>query len=99
VVENESANVIGLAPVEAGDALSNAHLTDEGTYGKGAMMVVSPASNAVAPTVPSLAYIAGANSGNPAANELRIALFAAMADAAIGRYATTRYVKVDVKTK
>ena len=62
-------------------------------------MVVSPASKAVAPTVPSLAYIAGANSGNPAANELRIALFAAMADAAIGRYATTRYVKVDVKTK
>lgn len=63
------------------------------------MAVVNPASNAVAPTVPSLEYIAGANNGNPAANADRIALFDASADAAIGRYATTRYVKTELKTK
>lgn len=70
-----------------------------GTYGSGAIKVVNPASSAVAPTVPSLAYIAGANRGNPAANDERIALFAAIADAAIGRYATTRYVKTELYTK
>ena len=63
------------------------------------MAVVNPASNAVAPTVPSLEYIAGANNGNPAANADRMALFDASADAAIGRYATTRYVKTELKTK
>lgn len=63
------------------------------------MIIVNPASNAVAPTVPSLEYIAGANNGNPAANAERIALFEASADAAIGRYATTRYVNTELKTK
>jgi hypothetical protein len=59
-------------------------------YGSGAITVINPASSAVAPTVPSLAYIAPANKGNPAAKDERTALFAAIADAAIGRYATTR---------
>jgi hypothetical protein len=61
-----------------------------GTHGSGAITVVKPARSAVAPTVPSLVYIAPANKGNPAANDERSALFAAMADAAMGRYATTR---------
>jgi hypothetical protein len=69
------------------------------TNGKGDITVVSPANSAVAPTVPSFMYIAPAKRGNAAANVERIALFAAMADAAIGRYAVTRYVKVEVKTK
>ncbi len=63
------------------------------------MSVNSPASNAVAPTVPSLVYIAPANSGNTAANDERRALFAAIADAAMGRYAVTRYVNTPVKMK
>jgi hypothetical protein len=71
----------------------------EGTHGSGAITVVNPASSAVAPTVPSLEYIAGANKGNPAANDERNALFEAIADAAIGRYATTRYVNTELKTK
>ena len=58
-----------------------------------------PASRAVAPTVPSRLYIAPANSGNAAANADLIALFDAIAEAAIGRYAVTKYVKTDVKTK
>ena len=58
-----------------------------------------PASRAVAPTAPSLTYIGWANNGNAAANVDRRALFAAMADAAMGRYAVTRYVKTDEKTK
>lgn len=60
------------------------------THGNGAMIVVRPANNAVAPTVPNRSYIAPANRGNPAANADRSALLLAMADAAIGRYATTR---------
>jgi hypothetical protein len=48
---------------------------------------VSPARSAVAPTVPSLLYIAPANSGKAAANAERIALLDAMALAAMGRYA------------
>lgn len=70
-----------------------------GTYGSGAMTAVSPANSAVAPTVPSLLYIASAKRGKAAANVERVALFDAMADAAIGRYAVTRYVNVEVKTK
>lgn len=54
-------------------------------HGSGAITVVSPARSAVAPTEPSFEYIAGANRGNPAANDERIALFEAIADAAIGR--------------
>lgn len=49
------------------------------------MIVVKPASNAVAPTVPSRLYIAGANSGNAAANVHLSALLLAIAEAAIGR--------------
>ena len=69
------------------------------THGKGAIIVVRPANNAVAPTVPNRSYIAPANRGNAAANADRSALLLAMADAAIGRYAVTRYVNVDVNTK
>ena len=46
--------------------------------------------------MPSRLYIAGANNGNTAANKDLKALFEAIADAAMGRYAVTRYVKVDV---
>jgi len=63
------------------------------------MSVAKPARRAVAPTVPSLSYIIPANNGNAAANADRNALLLAIADAAIGRYAVTRYVNVDVKTK
>lgn len=84
------------------DRLSG-HLREEyqakTTYGSGVMSVVSPASRAVAPTVPRRSYIWPANSGNTAANVDRSALLLAIADAAIGRYATTRYVNVDVKMK
>jgi len=69
------------------------------THGNGAIIVVRPASNAVAPTVPNRSYIAPANRGNAAAKADRRALLLAMADAAIGRYAVTRYVNVDVNTK
>lgn len=55
------------------------------THGKGAMTAVNPAKSAVAPTVPSLRYMAPANKGNAAANEERIKLFPAMAEAALGR--------------
>jgi hypothetical protein len=54
---------------------------------------------AVAPTVPSLAYSGAANNGNTAAKLDRIALFAAIAEAAMGLYVVTRYVNVDVNTK
>lgn len=69
------------------------------THGNGAMSVVNPANSAVAPTVPSFLYMAPANSGNTAAKEKRSAEFDAIAEAAIGRYAVTRYVKTEVKTK
>ena len=69
------------------------------THGKGAMSVARPASSAVAPTVPRRSYICPAKSGNTAANVLRSALLLAIALAAIGRYATTRYVKTEVKMK
>lgn len=63
------------------------------------MTVVSPAKSAVAPTVPSLWYIAPAKSGNAAAKEDRTAELLAMALAAMGRYAVTKYVKTEVNTK
>lgn len=43
--------------------------------------------------------MAPAKSGKAAAKVDRNALLLAIADAAIGRYATTKYVNVDVKTK
>lgn len=49
------------------------------------MIAVIPAMRAVAPTVPSLAYRAPANNGKTAAKVDLIALFAAIAEAAIGR--------------
>lgn len=49
------------------------------------MIVINPASRAVAPTVPSRWYIAPANRGKAAAKDDRIALLAAIADAAMGR--------------
>jgi len=69
------------------------------TRGSGAINVVNPANSAVAPTVPILSYIAPENSGKTAANAALSAAFAAIADAATGRYATTRYVSTDVNTK
>ena len=66
------------------------------THGSGAEMVVKPARRAVAPTVPRRSYICPAKSGNAAANDVRTAAFAAIADAAIGRYAVTRYVNTPV---
>ena len=66
-------------------------------HGKGAAIVITPANNAVAPSVPSAVYICPAKSGNAAANDERANAFAAMADAAIGRYAETRYVNVEEK--
>ena len=62
-------------------------------------MVVKPARSAVAPTVPSLWYICPANSGNAAAKHVRTNVLAAIALAATGRYAVTRYVNTDVKQK
>jgi hypothetical protein len=58
---------------------------DVRTDGSGAMTVVRPASNAVDPTVPNLSYMAPANKGNTAPKDERIAVFAPMAEAAIGR--------------
>ena len=60
------------------------------TYGKGTAIVIIPANNAVAPSVPRALYICPANSGKAAPNEERAKAFAAIADAAIGRYAETR---------
>lgn len=62
------------------------------------MRAVIPANSPVAATVPSLLYIAPANSGNAAANVNRSALLLDMAEAAMGRYAVTWYVNVEVKT-
>ena len=58
---------------------------------------MSPARSAVAPTVPRASYICPANNGKTAANVERSALLAAIALAAIGRYAVTRYVNTPVK--
>lgn len=55
------------------------------THGNGAAIVVRPANNAVAPTVPRRSYIAPAKRGNAAAKAHRKAVLPAMADAAIGR--------------
>jgi hypothetical protein len=63
------------------------------------MIAVRPAIRAVAPTVPSLAYSDAANNGKTAAKVDLIALFAAIAEAAMGLYVVTRYVNVDVNTK
>jgi hypothetical protein len=49
--------------------------------------------------VPSARYICPANRGNAAANDVRIVVLDARALAAIGLYATTMYVKEDVKMK
>lgn len=68
-----------------------------GTHGSGAAIVITPAKSAVAPSVPSCSYIWPANRGNAAANAERTNAFAAIEDAAMGRYADTRYMKVDVK--
>lgn len=58
--------------------------TRERSYGKGAMIAVSPANNAVAPAVPRRLYMAPAK-GNVAAKVKRSALLLAIAEAAIGR--------------
>ena len=69
------------------------------TYGSGAIAVVNPASSTVAPTVPSVSYICLANSGNTAANVVRIVVLHVSANDAMGRCATTMYVKEDVNIK
>jgi hypothetical protein len=59
--------------------------TDPKTHGSGAIIVHRPASSAVAPVVPSVLYMAPANSGKtPAKVDLTKALLA-MTDAAHGR--------------
>lgn len=60
------------------------------THGNGAAIVMIPARNAVAPTVPIRSYIWPAKSGKAAANDERKNAFAAIAVAAIGLYADTR---------
>lgn len=62
-------------------------------------MVVKPANKAVAPTVPSRSYMNPAKRGNANAVVQRKNVLPAMADAAAGRYATTRYVNTEVKEK
>ena len=74
-------------------------LKQNDTYGSGAIAVVSPTNSNVAPTVPRARYICLANKGNAAANDVRIVVLHARALAAIGLYATTMYVKEDVKMK
>lgn len=51
----------------------------------------------MAPTVPRLLNICPANNGNAAANDERTKAFAAITVAAMGLYADTRYVKVELK--
>lgn len=58
-----------------------------------------PAKSAVAPTVPRRSYIGPAKRGKAAANIHRRAALLAIAEAEIGRYAVTRYIKVDMKEK
>lgn len=55
------------------------------TNGNGTVNVITPANSAVAPTVPRPSYMNPAKSGKTAANVERIALFDAMALAAMGR--------------
>lgn len=54
-----------------------------------------PVRSAVTSTLPKRPYIAGENA---TANTDLSALFSAMADVAMGRYAVARYRKVEVKT-
>ncbi len=56
-----------------------------------------PASNAVAPTVPSLLYMAVEKSGKAPAKHVRMTALPVRASAARCRYATVRYVNVEVK--
>jgi hypothetical protein len=63
------------------------------------MIVASPASNAVAPTVPNRLYIYPANRGKAKANTDRRNALPAIADAETDLYATTRYVKVELNEK
>jgi len=98
-------------PLRFGDGSSRAMSTVTGfssrirgpiaysTKGSGAIAVVSPANSSVAPMVPSALYICPANKGNAAANEVRIVVLHPRALAATGLYATTMYVKEDVKIK
>ena len=67
------------------------------THGSGANNVAKPATSAVAPTIPNVSYIAGVNNGNVAAKQPLMKLLLASTEAAMGRYAVTRYVKVDEK--
>ena len=55
------------------------------THGRGANTVAKPATNAVAPTVPNLLYIAEVNSGNTDPKQLLKKLLLASTDAAMGR--------------
>ena len=55
------------------------------THGSGANNVAKLATNAVAPTVPSLPYICNVNSGNTDPKQLLTKLLLASAEAAMGR--------------
>jgi hypothetical protein len=69
------------------------------TDGSGAITVVSPAKSAVAPTVPRRLYIYSAIRGKAQARIVLKKVLPAMAEAATGLYATTRYVNTEVKVK
>ena len=58
--------------------------TDE-THGRGANKVAKPATNAVAPTVPKVSYIAEVNNGNAHPKQLLKKLLLASTEAAMGR--------------
>jgi len=62
------------------------------THGRGAIILISPARNAVSPTTPNLAYIWAENNGLAPTNIERTKLKAATDDAAIGRYAATKNI-------
>lgn len=69
----------------------------DGTHGSGANNVAKLATRAVAPTVPKVSYISCVNNGNIDAKQHLTKLLLAITEAAMGRYAVARYVKVDEK--
>lgn len=69
------------------------------TDGSGAIIVVSPAKSAVAPTAPSRSYMYLATRGKVHAKTDLQKVLPAIAEAATGLYATTKYVNTEVKVK
>ena len=68
------------------------------TKGMGTIRSAKQPSSVEAHLAFKASYICVANNGKPAAKLLRSALFAAIALAAMGRYAVTRYVNVALYT-